>query len=214
MNYKVIPSILDTNPKIIKGRLELIKTFTDTAGVDLIDGTLSGNNIIPSPEIFKPYTKSLFLELHMIVSHPENFVSAYPDFKRYIGHVEKIDLNHFLREVTVREAEAWLGLTDKTPAEAVMDESLIKKGITGFTVLTVRGGYSGDKFEHESLEKVKKIRDFFGDKVDIEVDGGINEETIVLAKDAGANCFIANSYLFSSDNPDEAFKKLTSLIKP
>lgn len=213
MKFKIIPSVLSSDEAEIKKRLELIKTFSDIASVDIIDGTITGNNILPAPEIFKSFAASLFLELHMIVSNPETFVSAYPGFKRYIGHVEKIDINHFVKEVTVRGAEAWLGLTTKTPAEAVLDESLIEKGITGFTILSVKGGYSGDEFENEALLKVRKIRDFFGDKVDIEVDGGINEKTIVLAKDAGANCFIANSYLFSSDNPEKAFKKLTSLIR-
>lgn len=212
MKYKVIPSILSSNEEEIKRRLNIIKSFSDTVSVDIIDGTLTGNKILPAPEIFKPFTETLFLELHMIVSHPEAFVSAYSGFKRYIGHVEKIDINNFVKEVTVRGAEAWLGLTSKTPAEVVLDETLIEKGVTGFTILSVKGGYSGDKFEQEALLKVRKIRDFFGDKVDIEVDGGINEKTILLAKEAGANCFIANSYLFKSSDPKENFNKLSRLV--
>ncbi len=212
MKFRVIPAILSDNEVEIKKKLELIRTFSEIASVDIIDGTITENNILPSPEIFKPYTDSLFLELHMIVSHPETFVSAYPGFKRYIGHVEKIDVNHFVKEVTVRGAEAWLGLTTKTPAEAVLDESLIEKGISGFTILSVRGGYSGDEFEREALLKVRKIRDFFGDKVDIEVDGGINDTTITLAKEAGANLFIANSYLFKSDDPKVKFNELAGYL--
>lgn len=212
MKFKIIPAVLSNNEEEIKKRLELIGTFSDTASIDIIDGTITGNNILPTPEIFKSFADSLFLELHMIVSHPETFVSAYPGFKRYIGHVEKIDINHFVKEVTVRGAEAWLGLTTKTPAESVLDESLIEKGITGFTILSVKGGYSGDKFEKDALLKIKKIRDFFGDKVDIEIDGGINDRTISLAKDAGANIFIANSYLFKSEDPKLKFNELAGYL--
>lgn len=212
MKYKVIPAVLSNNEQEIKKSLELIRTFSDIASIDLIDGTLTGNEILPTPEIFKSFTDSLFLELHMIVSRPETFVSAYPGFKRYIGHVEKIGINHFVKEATVRGAEAWLGLTTKTPAEAVLDEGLIKKGISGFTILSVKGGYSGDKFEQEALSKVRKIREFFGDKVDIEIDGGINDKTIILAKEAGANLFIVNSYLFKSESPEVKFKELTNSI--
>ncbi len=212
MKYKIIPAILSSVPQEIKERLEVIKTFSDSASIDLIDGTITKNKILPMPEIFRPHTKDLFLELHMIVSNPETFVSAYPGFTRYIGHVEKIDINHFLKEVTVRGAEAWLGITEKTPAEAVLNENLIKRGVSGFTILTVKGGYSGDKFQKTALEKVKKIRDFFGDNVDIEVDGGINDTTITKAKEAGANVFIANSFLFNSSNPQVKFEELNRLI--
>jgi ribulose-phosphate 3-epimerase len=77
--------------------------------------------------------------------------------------------------------------------------------------MTIKAGFSGQQFNPELLEKVREIRKKYG-YLPIEVDGGINAETITKAKDAGANRFISTSHLFKSENIEETYRKLTSSI--
>jgi ribulose-phosphate 3-epimerase len=76
--------------------------------------------------------------------------------------------------------------------------------------MSVKAGESGQKFDASVLEKVKDMtnRSFFS----IEVDGGIDNETLLDAKKVGASIFCANSYIFNSQHPEDQFRKLQSLL--
>ena len=75
-------------------------------------------------------------------------------------------------------------------------------------IMTIKAGQSGQVFNAEYLEKVRTLRQAQGQFLPIEIDGGINDQTIVLAKNAGANRFIANSFLFNSPDPQRQYEML------
>ena len=74
-------------------------------------------------------------------------------------------------------------------------------------VMTVEPGFGGQSFMEETMPKIRKIREL-NNEIDIEVDGGINEETIKIAARAGANVFVAGSAVFKSENPNDMINKL------
>jgi ribulose-phosphate 3-epimerase len=77
--------------------------------------------------------------------------------------------------------------------------------------MTVEPGYGGQAFMPETLEKIEKLKAEIGRRglnIDIQVDGGINEETAVLVKKAGANNLVAGSYVFKANDRKEAIKLL------
>ena len=74
-------------------------------------------------------------------------------------------------------------------------------------IMTVNPGFYGSPFLPETLEKVKNLRDL-KPEIDIEVDGGINDKTIILADRAGANMFVSGSYIVKSDNVEKAIFNL------
>ena len=83
-------------------------------------------------------------------------------------------------------------------------------------IMTVKTGASGQFFEDSYLQKVKEVRKILLEKpgtsnLTIEIDGGINEETIIKAKEAGADLFVSNSYIFNG-NPKENLQKLSLLL--
>lgn len=79
-------------------------------------------------------------------------------------------------------------------------------------IMTINAGFSGQEFQPERLDKVREIKERYP-YLTIEVDGGINETTIIEAKKAGASRFVTTSTLYEADDISEEFNKLTSLIK-
>jgi ribulose-phosphate 3-epimerase len=77
-------------------------------------------------------------------------------------------------------------------------------------LMSVKAGQSGQVFLPETIAKIKALR--IKTQIPIAVDGGINDKTILEAKTAGANRFIATSFIFQSEDPLNSFEKLTSLI--
>ena len=97
----------------------------------------------------------------------------------------------------------------RSPVEAI---KVPLEDLDGLLVMTIQAGYSGQKFEEKLLEKVKKLREK-SEFLPIEVDGGINDETIAIAAAAGANRFVATSFIFGSANPQEQYKLLQEKLK-
>lgn len=79
-------------------------------------------------------------------------------------------------------------------------------------VMTVEPGFGGQKFNPDTLEKISEIRyllDSMGrPQVDIEVDGGINGQTVKLCREAGANVFVSGTYIFGVEDRKAAVKSL------
>ncbi len=80
-----------------------------------------------------------------------------------------------------------------------------------FQILAVKPGLAGQEYQPESLEKIKYLRKKYPYS-NIEIDGGVSDTTIKMFKEAGANIFVAASYIWGSNNPIEAYKKLNSLV--
>jgi ribulose-phosphate 3-epimerase len=75
-------------------------------------------------------------------------------------------------------------------------------------IMSVYAGFGGQKFIPEVLEKIKSLRGKYKYNNDIEIDGGINAETVKLAVDAGANILVSGNYIFTAKNRKEAIQKL------
>ena len=79
-------------------------------------------------------------------------------------------------------------------------------------IMTVEPGFGGQKFMSDMMDKVKKSRDFIGDAdIWLQVDGGISLETIEVAREAGADTFVAGSAVFKAPNPAQMVLQLKEL---
>lgn len=213
--FEVIPGVLEKEWDVIEKKIELVKPFTKTIHIDLLDGKFAQNTTFLDPKPFMKYTKDIFFELHMMVDNPVQYIKPFADtgFNRFIGQVEKMpDIAEFIAEGQL-VGEVGLALDGKTGIEAI---TVPLEDLDFLFVMTVNAGYSGQAFHPEYLEKVKLLRaknpvTARGEPLPIEVDGGINAQTITQAKDAGATRFVATSFLFSSPNPHTQFKILQGL---
>ena len=197
---EIIPGILEKEWSEIEKKVEIIRPFVKTIHVDLLDGKFAQNTTFADPKPFEKYTKDIFFELHMMVDDPIIYLKPWADagFRRFIGHVEKMpDQVAFVAQ---GQAFGEVGLA--VDAQTSVDKINVSfADLDCLLVMTVQAGFSGQKFIYDNLEKVKALRS--KTTIPIEVDGGINEQTILRAKEAGATRFIATSYLFHATDPQK-----------
>lgn len=206
--FEIIPGILEKEWVEIEKKLEIAKTFASTVHIDIIDGKFASNPTFLDPKPFKKYTSELFFELHMMVEEPIDYLESWADagFQRYLGHIE----NMSSQEEFVAKAQSLgeVGLVVDGPS--LLDAIKVPyEDLDCILFMTIKAGFSGQKFNSAHLEKVKTMRSK-SEILPIEVDGGVNDQTIIQARQAGANRFVATSFIFNSENPQEQYQLLQS----
>ncbi|MBI5449069.1 hypothetical protein HY948_02005 [Candidatus Gottesmanbacteria bacterium] len=190
----VIPGILEKDFAEIERRVGLVTPYVSWVQIDIADNTLVPNETFLDFEKFRIYPEKVSFEGHLMVADPEKYIRplANAGFKRLIAHVESHDPRRFLDEATYESVE--VGIAIDGPTELDVVEPFLES-VDVVLVMTIEAGFSGQVLMPETLEKIKKIHEHFPDLV-IEVDGGINDKTAKLVKDAGATRLVSTSYLF------------------
>ncbi|MDO8582907.1 MAG: hypothetical protein Q7R51_00055 [bacterium] len=207
---EIIPGILEKDWAEIERKINLVKPFVKVMHIDIIDGKFFPNTTFLDPAPFAKY-KDLFLELHMMVENPIQYLKPFADvgFKRFIGHIEHMpDQVEFVAQAQLL-GEVGLAVDGPT------DLSAIKVGyedLDEVLIMTIKAGASGQKFNPEYLRKIEILRQAQGD-IKIGVDGGINDKTIIEAKNAGANRFISTSFIFGAQDPQGQYNLLENAIR-
>jgi ribulose-phosphate 3-epimerase len=207
---KVIPAILEKEWPLIEEKLNSLKGITDTVHIDFITGS---NETFFDPTPFSKFKEDFILGVHFIGDDPIEHLDTFAKvgFKSFIGQIENMsDQEEFIARGQLL-GEVGLSIDGPTDINAL---KVNLYDLDFLLIMTVNAGASGQKFEEKYLEKVKYFKEKALDserELTIAVDGGINEETIIKAKEAGANIFMANSYIFNG-NPVENFQKLKSLL--
>lgn len=182
----------------------------DWLHIDVSDGKFSDFTSWGNAEELKSLRLNLNIEVHLMVEDPESVMEAWlaAGAKRVIIHLQSI-----------KNPQSILDMCRKYGAEPMIsfDPSVsVENGVPYFAdfnyfqILSVFPGMSGQKFIDESLEKIKSLRARVP-TAKIEVDGGINERTGRLAKDAGADVLVSGHYVFGSPNPMDAYEELKSI---
>jgi len=143
------------------------------------------------------------LDTHLMVKTPARQIPLFAaaGSAMITFHVESDgDPAALIEQIHSLGVKAGVALKPKTPAEAAFPYI---KTADMILVMTVEPGYGGQGFIPEMTDKIRAIRsqaDKLGRSVDIQVDGGINEKTAPLVKEAGANILVAGTYLFRAEN--------------
>ncbi len=207
MENKISPSILASDYANLETELERINA-SDLIHIDVMDG-----HFVPNITIGAPVVKALKkvcdipFDVHLMISNPldyaEDFANAGADIICF--HIEsESDTEETINKILSLGKKAALAVKPKTEIDAVLP--FIEK-LSMILVMTVEPGFGGQSFMEEVMPKIEKIREINKD-IDIEVDGGINEETVKIAARAGANVFVAGSAVFKAPVPNEMIKTL------
>jgi ribulose-phosphate 3-epimerase len=197
INYEIIPSPGTENKAFseVEQKISLVRPFTKTIHIDIVDGKFAPHKTLMDPALFAPYTKDILFEIHLMVEDPIHYLKPWADagFQRFIGQVEKMsDQIEFVAQAQLL-GEVALALDKHTPVDNL---KVSMEDLDALLIMTIQAGRSGQQFEETLLEKVKQLRE--RTDLPIEVDGGINDETIELAAAAGANRFVVTSFLFNN----------------
>lgn len=206
--HNVIPGILEKEWSEIEKKLSIVKTFSRYVHIDFLDGKFSEEKSFMDIAFFEKHKKDFFMEAHLMVENPTQYVKSLANagFKKFLGHIEKMtDVAEFIAQGQIF-GEVGLALDVDTGLEKL---AVNFDDLDCVLLLGVKAGKSGQEFLPKTLTKIRDLRNLT--QIPIEVDGGINDTTLVAAKRNGASKFVATSFIFNSKDPMQAYEKLSSL---
>lgn len=209
---KISPSMLACDFANIESELKKCES-ADLIHLDVMDGHFVPNITIGAPVIkAMDAVCDIDFDVHLMISEPLKYIEDFADAGADIitFHVEcDSDINETVNEIIHCGCKAGLAVKPATPIEAVYP--YIDR-LSMVLVMTVEPGFGGQSFMEDMMPKIEKLRKDFP-HIDIQVDGGINPETIKTCAKAGANVFVAGSAVFKSENPKETIIQLKENAK-
>ncbi|MGM0218864.1 ribulose-phosphate 3-epimerase [Enterococcus sp. AZ126] len=214
---KLAPSILSADFANLQRDIQLVeKLGADYIHVDVMDGQFVPN-ITLGPNVvsaIRPVTK-LPLDVHLMIVQPENYIEAFAKAGSDIITVHAESTPHIHRAVQMIKAsgvKAGVVINPGTPLSAI---EYVLDLVDQVLIMTVNPGFGGQSFIESSLDKIAQLKEWKESKgytYDIEVDGGIVPETAKRCKEAGANVFVAGSYIYDSESPKNRIAALRAVL--
>jgi len=207
----VAPSILAADFSRLADEIHRVEAAgADWIHCDIMDGHFV-DNISFGPEIVRIVhaLTSLPLDVHLMIEHADHYIPRFvkAGANSITVHVEpeaKHDVAKTLQQI--RETGCRAGLTLNPETAFGLIEPLLHK-IDILLIMTVHPGFGGQPFRADQMHKVKRARSL-NDKIDIEVDGGINAHTAKLSVENGANVLVAGTSIFHSNDYAKAIREL------
>jgi len=211
MPVRVNPSILSADFVNMQSELDRIAT-ADLVHVDVMD-----NHFVPNltfgPQMVERIqaVSPVPLDVHLMIDDPDRWAPGYAELGAYsvTFHAEAaadaVSLARRLRQIGAR---AGVALKPGTPVEPYLE---LLGEFDQVLVMTVEPGFGGQKFMREVMPKLTALREAVsrtGLDVWLQVDGGVTEETIAVASEAGADTFVAGSSVYNAGDPAEQIKAL------
>ena len=197
--YCLSPSLLSADFARLGEQMRIV----DQAGaqyfhVDVMDGKFV-NNITPGKEMYEKARAATdgIIETHLMVENPREWILDFKKSDIIIFHVETVNIEECFELIDyIHSLGIKVGITLKpdTPLKKIMP--FLEK-VDMVLVMTVEPGFGGQKLIGMCLDKVNELR-LLNDKIDIEVDGGINLDTFQDAVKAGANILVAGTAIFKA----------------
>jgi len=209
----IAPSLLACDFAHLADEIQQVEAAgADWLHVDVMDGHFVPNLTI-GPVVVETIRRCsrLPLDVHLMLDHPEQYVKPFLDAGAHVltVHVEAPGVHTegaLLKTLTsIRQAGARAGLSLRPGTSAEASKPFLE-AVDLMLVMTVEPGFGGQAFMPEVVPKIRQLRQWFPG--DLSVDGGINADTGRQCREAGANVFIAGTYVFRSPSYQQAIQSL------
>ena len=212
---KIAPSILSADYAALGSAVDALKDWgADYVHLDVMDGAFVPNITFGAPmtKALRSHTDLVF-DAHLMVENPAKWVQ---DFKNAGADILTIHIeadrhaHRTLQLIRSLGMKAGISLNPQTPPEAI---EYLLEAVDLILVMTVNPGFGGQKFIPEAAKKIAVIRKMLEEKglenkVEIEVDGGVNAETAKICREYGANVLVAGNAVYSAPDPKEMIRLL------
>jgi ribulose-phosphate 3-epimerase len=218
---RICPSILNANFDDLPNEIGRIAEVSDLLHLDVMDNVFVPNftfDLDQSREIIRESV--IPVDVHLMIANADENALPYADTEAVsitVHYEACADPIKVLKELRSRGKRAAIAIKPGTTVESLLE---LLPFLDMILVMTVEPGFGGQKFIADMMPKVEKARHWLNQKglgdVWLQVDGGINLETIEIARKAGADAFVAGSAVFKSEDPAEVvenLRRVASLVK-
>jgi ribulose-phosphate 3-epimerase len=211
----VAPSLLAADFSRLGEEARVVEEAADWLHIDVMD-----NHFVPNLTIGLPVVQrlrevtSLPFDVHLMIDDPHRWATGYADAGAHnvTFHAEASDDPVALaKDLRAAGARAGLAIDRDTPVEPYLD---LLPGFDLLLIMTIKAGFGGQRFVPAMLDKVRAARRHAASghlELRIEVDGGIADDTIGRAAEAGADAFVAGTAVYRADDPAAAVRRLRAL---
>lgn len=214
---KIAPSILSADFANLAKDIELVEQYgVDYIHVDVMDGQFVPNITFgPSMVTSLKQVTQLPLDVHLMIVEPERFILDFAKAGADIISIHVESTPHIHRALQmIQQAGVKAGVVVNPGTPITMIEPVLSM-VDLVLVMTVNPGFGGQQFIPETLNKIEKLKvlkETNGYNYEIEVDGGITLDTAQLCRDAGAEVFVAGSYIYNSSDVGSSIQALKEIV--
>jgi ribulose-phosphate 3-epimerase len=213
---QIVPSLLSADFARLRDDIRLVeRAGAQRLHLDIMDGHFVPNITI-GPLVVAAIRRitNLHLETHLMIENADRYIPQFikAGSDTVIIHVESSRAPHTDLQ-TIKQLGARAGVVLNPPTEFAVVEPFLPE-VDHLLIMTVNPGFGAQQMIIAALEKVRQAQiwqERYG--FPIEIDGGVNRDTLNLAKAAGADLFVAGNAVFGQQRPGQAFKTLTNLLR-
>ncbi len=215
MGIRITPSILNADFSHLDAEIARIAAVSDLLHLDVMDNVFVPNFTFDFDQAAAIIGSSpIPVDAHLMIADVDLLAPAYAHAgsASVTIHAEaSASISSTLRAIKAEGARAGLALK---PGSSILDYADHIDDVDMFLIMTVEPGFGGQKFMSTMMDKVSKTRALIGDRpIWLQVDGGISLETIEIARQAGADTFVAGSAVFNASDPAEMIMQLRALAE-
>ncbi|MDM8517523.1 ribulose-phosphate 3-epimerase [Desulfobacterales bacterium HSG16] len=212
----IAPSILSADFSRLKDEIQAVeKAGAQWIHIDVMDGHFVPN-ITMGPIVVEAVRKctSLPLDVHLMIENPDRYIGDFAKAGADYISVHAEACTHLHRTVgLIKEHNVKPGVA-LNPATALCSIDWVLDELDFVLIMSVNPGFGGQSFIENSLEKIEAFRDIVDEEdydILIQIDGGVNENTVESIVEAGADVLVAGSAIFNTDDYAEAIRKITGI---
>ena len=216
MSPLIAPSILAADFANLQKEVEMLNVSeADYIHVDIMDGVF-----VPNISFGIPVTEAIYrhskkpLDVHLMIVNPDNYLEAFRNAGAEIisVHYEAcIHLHRTLQAIRNLGAKTGVAINPHTPVEFLTD---VIQDIDLVCMMSVNPGFGGQKFIENTYTKISRLKDLIlakGARTKIEIDGGVTVKNAPQLLSAGADVFVAGSFVFNSSDPLTMIRELKGI---